>query len=160
PDRDAVLGADGHSVGYRIRFAMRTTCEFRSRRLAGRVMRRRAIRLAWGVIACALLALVSSTAASAAPDPFQLAAYAFRLAGTDGYEITVLASAEDPSGSGYVAVKVARPGAIASYVTRGLITANSIRADFGDYGHLRMAVHLSGTTEKLKVDCGSFKESF
>lgn len=41
-----------------------------------------------------------------------------------------------------------------------MITTDSIRADFGRFGRLRLAVRPSGTTEELKVKCGSFEETF
>ncbi|MBS1878367.1 MAG: hypothetical protein JST31_02530 [Actinobacteria bacterium] len=109
----------------------------------------------------ALVALTALAPARAAVPSFEPVSYALRLAGTNGYTITIAAAAEAAGGRGAVTVSVRRPGAFAYYTADGTVTTTSIRADFGSLGRIDAIVKPSGRTERVKVHaCGPYTETF
>lgn len=117
-------------------------------------------RIARCAFACGLLALVASATAGAAELPSEPAFYAFRLQGSNGYELTIAAAREAYFGYDYVSVRVSRPGATATYVAKGVVMPSSIRADFGRFGRVDVTVSRSGTAIQAPVKCSKQKESF
>lgn len=114
-------------------------------------------------IAVGLVALASLPTGSAAAPTFPSAGFAWRLAGSHGYRLTIGAAAERPDGRGYVAVTVRRPGssAFATYLARGMVTASSIEADFGAFGRVDVAVVPSGPERDVTFrNCGQYTERF
>jgi hypothetical protein len=118
------------------------------------------IRLGLGGISSVLVALAMLAPADAAVPGFEPAVFALRLAGSDGYTITIGAFSERPDGRGDVAVTVSRPGASASYATEGTVTTGSINADFSPLGHIDVVLKPSGRTVRIHASCGQYTEIF
>lgn len=84
-------------------------------------------------IAAALTALIALAPSASAAPPLQSffpAGFAWKLAGSHGYEITVGAGAETLAGRGYVTLTVRRPGSydFASYRATATTPNRSSRA--------------------------------
>lgn len=119
-----------------------------------------------GLTLCTCLAILGFAApASAAETPFppglaerELIAYtaAFRLQGTNGYEIEFGAFSDRLDGRGDVYVLVTgrngRRGA-AYYTAPGIVSESFVKADLGPFGKVDLAIHPSGRLRKIHVKC-------
>ncbi|HEY7862763.1 MAG TPA: hypothetical protein VIE39_03840 [Thermoanaerobaculia bacterium] len=118
-------------------------------------MRRRLVTLGLLGLVCGL----APAAVASAADSVQTAANlepvegGFRLKGTHGYSIGVIAYAEFHARKGSIAFIVSRRGATAYYSTTATVTADAIRANLGSLGRVNVVRHPSGLTKKVRVRC-------
>jgi hypothetical protein len=106
-----------------------------------------------------LLGLASTTAASGklAPEPVVTA---FRLDGSNGYKIHVLAYSELGDGQGRVSISVGRKGRASFYVARAKVTQTTIDADLGSLGRIDVVLHRSGLKREVRFRCIDYTETF
>ena len=110
-------------------------------------------RLGLALLTLALLAGVQATPAAAEGEPDTGAFGAFRLKGTNGYSILVLALSKPQFRNGEVLVIAARKGASVIYLTRARVTPTTIDADLGPAGQISVRFEPSGPPERVHASC-------
>lgn len=112
------------------------------------------------LILCAcLLAFGVATPAAAARELPEFHSAGFSLRGTNGYEIGFSAFSERPDGRGDAHVIVFRGGkggsgaGYAVYATSAVVSDDFVKADFGPFGKVDMAIRPSGRTRTVHIKC-------
>jgi hypothetical protein len=95
-----------------------------------------------------------TAAASAAGSESGGGGAAFRLQGTHGYAITVLAGVRPGETVGQVVLFVGKPHAEAVYGAPATITASGIEADLGSLGEISLAARPTGVQHTAHPHCG------
>jgi hypothetical protein len=98
------------------------------------------------VCAAALLA----PAGAGAVDSDLKHAFAFKLDGSNGYEVVALAANQRADGKGEIVLFVTRKGESATYLAPALLTATSVKANLGALGKVALEVTPSGRKKKLQ----------
>jgi len=87
----------------------------------------------------------------------------FSLQGTNGYEVGFSAFSERPDGRGDAGVVVFRKGSKAGaafYRTSAIVSDDFVKADFGPFGKVDMAIRPSGRTRKVHIECTKHSYEF
>ncbi|HEU4739270.1 MAG TPA: hypothetical protein VFS54_09345 [Solirubrobacterales bacterium] len=105
------------------------------------------------LLALVLAAGVQATPAAAEGEPDTGAFGAFRLKGTNGYSILVLALSKPQFRNGEVLVIAARREASVLYLTRARVTPTTIDADLGPAGQISVRFEPSGPPERVHASC-------
>jgi hypothetical protein len=103
------------------------------------------------VVALCLFLLASGADAVAAPPPSVPGA--FRLAGSNGYELQVVGSAASHGSPSQVVVFVSKGSSFAVYTAPARATATSFEADLGSLGRIAVAYNPTGPTWKRHGTC-------
>jgi hypothetical protein len=117
--------------------------------------------MAGALAALAIVSLVGALAPAGAKatDSDLKYAYAFKLAGSNGYSIFAYAGNERADGRGGIALFVSRRNESAIYAAPALLTATSVRADLGSLGEVSLDVIPSGREKRLRSSCGGETET-
>lgn len=118
--------------------------------------RRRSLGVAVGLAALTLLA---PTGAAALDSDLKGSAL-FRLHGSNGYSILVLATSERADNRGDVAIIVGRRGAGVIYTAPALVSPTRFEADLGALGRISLDVVSSGAEKRLRPSCGGEAVTF
>jgi hypothetical protein len=131
--------------GYRIRFAASARARYGP-----------AVKLGRGIavlaLACAM-ALLTPLVAGAVDSDLKFA-YAFKLDGSNGYEIVALAANERADGRGEIVLFVTRKRESATYLAPAQLTATSVKANLGALGKVSLEATPSGRKKRLKPPKG------
>lgn len=100
-----------------------------------------------------LLAGAQVTPAAAEGEPDTGAFGAFRLKGTNGYSILVIALSKPQFRNGEVLVLVVGKKASVIYLTRARVTPTTIDADLGPVGEISVQFEPSGPPERVYANC-------
>lgn len=106
-----------------------------------------------------LLAFGAAAPAAAARELPDFHSAGFGLQGTNGYEVGFSAFSERPDGRGNAHMIVFRGGrggsgaGYAVYATAAVVSDDFVKADFGPFGKVDMAIRPSGRTRKVHIKC-------
>jgi hypothetical protein len=116
-------------------------------------------------LACASLLAATASAATkvTTPPPAEDEARppnGFELQGSNGYTISVSTYLDGLSGRGQVAITASRGKESAAYSAPAKVTPDAIRANFGSFGRVDLALHLSGVEKTAKEKCLHHSETY
>lgn len=95
-------------------------------------------------------AIGSTVSATYNPDAVETG---FKLRGTNGYSIAVVAYSEGGGAKGTIGITAFRHGASASYGFPARVTADAIRADLGSLGQVNVVRRPSGREKTVRPKC-------
>lgn len=112
----------------------------------------------WSKFAVCLLSSVAAMALVAAPagaegEPDTGAFGSFRLKGTNGYSILVIALSRRQFRNGEALVIVGKRGASVLYLAHAQVTPTTIDADLGQVGRISVQFEPSGPPERVHASC-------
>lgn len=113
-----------------------------------------------------LLAFGACASAATARELPEFHSAGFSLHGTNGYEIGFDAFSEGPEGRGNAYVVVSHGGGggsgagYAVYETPAIVSDDFVKADFGPFGKVDLAVHPSGRLRKVHIKCSRHSYPF
>jgi hypothetical protein len=84
----------------------------------------------------------------------------FEVEGSNGWSISVSTYLDGLSGRGQIAVTASRGKESATYSAPAMITPKLVRANFGSFGRIDMALHLSGAEATAKAKCLQPSETY
>jgi hypothetical protein len=116
------------------------------------VERRGIRRVLWALIV--VLALCVPATASAAGEEETGGFGAFRLDGTHGYEVLVLANSRPYFKHGEVLVLVSGRTSVVVYFAPAKVTTTEIEADLGPVGRISVEFQPEGELERIRSNCG------
>lgn len=102
---------------------------------------------------CAAAFAVHATPAAAEGEADTGAFGAFRLKGTNGYSVLVIALSKRQFRHGEILVWAARKGAAVLYLARARVTPTTIDADLGPVGEISVRFEPSGPPERVHASC-------
>lgn len=105
----------------------------------------------WAAVALALLALAGG--AAAATQSFPPGLWSFKLRGTNGYSLGVLAGARPGSSAGEVQIFVGGPGGRAFYQAPASVSKTTLEADLGSLGRITLRAEPSGEVRTFASSC-------
>jgi len=106
----------------------------------------------WALSVAIAMALVAAPAA-AEGEADTGASGAFRLKGTNGYSMLVIALSKRQFKHGEILVWAARKGASVFYLARARVTPTTIDADLGPVGEISVRFEPSGPPERVHAGC-------
>lgn len=116
----------------------------------------------WGLAVTVGLAAVALLvpASSAALDSDLKGSAVFRLQGTNGYQLLVIAASERADGRAVAGVFVRRRGESVLYTVPATVTTTRFEADFGALGRISLDIVPTGAEREFRSRCGGDTVSF
>lgn len=111
------------------------------------------------ILCICLLVFGAAASSAAADDPPEFHTAGFGLQGTHGYQVGFSAFSERPDGRGDAHVVVFRGGrggsgaGYAVYATSAIVSDDFVKADFGRFGKVDMAIRPSGHPRMIHIKC-------
>lgn len=115
------------------------------------------------ILCTCLLAFGAVAPAATARELPEFHSAGFSLQGTNGYEIGFGAFSEGPEGRGEANVMVHRGGkggSYAFYTASAIVSDDFVKADFGPFGKVDLAVHPSGQLRRVDIKCSKHSYEF
>lgn len=115
------------------------------------------------ILCTCLLAFGAIASAASARELPEFHSAGFALQGTNGYDIGFSAFSERPDGRGKAHVLVSRAdrrGGFAVYAAPAIVTDAYVKADFGPFGKVDLAVRPSGRVRMVHVKCSDQRFPF